>query len=180
VLQIEAEILHQLERHREAAVDFARACDITAFHQGERSADHAACELSHAIALGDAGDAAAALATLDKTIPTLLASFAEPHPQIANALLTRGMLRVEAGQTAAGIADLERAVANFEAITLDAGHLAAAQFALAKALWKRDHTRARSLLQIALKTFDHASLSWTAQHVQAEEWLASNGKPKHR
>ncbi len=178
LLQVEADILHSLERHDEAAAHFTRACDITAFHNGETSADHAACELAQAMALDDAGQHAKALTIVERALPVLVESFGEPHPQVGNALLTRGQLRVEQGHEAEGIADMERAVANFEKITADPGHLAAAQWGLARALWKRDHTRAKALLEQALETFKKASLGWTAQHYQAEEWLATNGKPK--
>jgi eukaryotic-like serine/threonine-protein kinase len=178
LMTIEADILHNLERHEESAAHFARACDIAAFHNGEKSADHAACELAQAMALNDAGQHARALAVIDSALPVLVEMFGEPHPQVANALLTRGQLRIDAGDELAGIADLERAVANFEKVTADPGHLAAAQWGLARALWKRDPARARPLLERALETFKSASLSWMSQHVQAEEWLATNGNPK--
>jgi eukaryotic-like serine/threonine-protein kinase len=178
LMQIEADILHNLERHDESAAHFARACDITAFHNGEKSADHAACELAQAMALNDAGKHARALAVVDHALPILVELYGEPHPQVANALLTRGQLRIEAGHEQSGIADLERGVANFEKVTADPGHLAGAQWALARALWKHDHARAKTLLEQALKTFETASLSWTAQHIEAEEWLTTDGKPK--
>jgi tetratricopeptide (TPR) repeat protein len=130
------------------------------------------------MALDDAGQHAKALTIVERALPVLVESFGEPHPQVGNALLTRGQLRIEQGQEAAGIADMERAIANFEKITADPGHLAAAQWGLARALWKRDHIRAKALLEQALETFKKASLNWTAQHYQAEEWLATNGKPK--
>ncbi|HEY5922469.1 MAG TPA: serine/threonine-protein kinase [Kofleriaceae bacterium] len=180
LLSIKADALHLLERHGEAAVQFARACDIAAFHHGEKSSDHAACELNRAMALVDAGDHATALRVIDKAVPTLLDAFGEPHPQVANALLTRGILRVKAGQSANGIADLERAVKNFEPGTADAGHLANAQWHLAKALWPIDRERAKPILDQALETFKRASLTWVAQHTEAAEWLATNGKPKRR
>jgi tetratricopeptide (TPR) repeat protein len=176
-MQVEADILHNLERHEESAAHFARACDIAAFHNGDKSTDHAACELAQAMALSDAGHHARALSVIDNALPVLVESFGEPHPQVANALLTRGTLRIAAGQEDAGIEDLERAVKNFEQVTADAGHLAAAQWGLARALWKRDHARAKRLLEQALETFDKASLSWMAQHVEASQWLATDGHP---
>jgi tetratricopeptide (TPR) repeat protein len=181
MLQIEADLLHLLEQHEAAAAHFARACDITAFHSGEESAEHAVCELMRAMALTDAGDKPTALRVIEKAAPILLATYGEPHPQTANALLIRGVLRVDTGDSPTeGIADLERAIANFSKVTADPGHLANAQWALARALWPRDRSRAKATLEQALATFDKASLGWMVQHTEAAEWLASNGKPKRR
>jgi tetratricopeptide (TPR) repeat protein len=180
MLQVEADLLHNLGRHAEAASHYARACDITAFQNGEKSGDHAQCELGRSMALLAGGDKRGALAMVDRVFPLLLESYGEPHPQLANALLTRGALRVEFGQTAEGIADLERAVTNFEQASLDAGHLANAKWQLAKALWRSDRERAKPLLEDALKGFAKSSLGWAANHAEASEWLATNGKPKRR
>jgi hypothetical protein len=93
--------------------------------------------------------------------------------------IRKGIAALNRGD-ADGIADLERAVANFEKVSSDPGHLANAQFRLAQALWSRDHRRAQALLAQSLQTFDKASLGWMGQHFEASEWLASNGKPKRR
>jgi eukaryotic-like serine/threonine-protein kinase len=176
--QVEAEILGELGRFAESARRFERACDILAFYTGEGSAAQAACWLGHAIMLGRSRDLRGALALVDKTLPILVDAYGDLHPQVANAHLTRGSIRLDLEARDAAVADLEQAVALFEKLSLDAGHLAAAQFALAKALWPRDRDRAGALLDSAIATFQTASESWAETREEATAWLTTKGRLK--
>ncbi len=180
LLQGEADILQNLGHYAEADTVFARACDIAAFRHGERSPDHAACQLLQVMALVAADQDEAALALIERALPVLVTSFGEPHPQVANGFALRGHLRVALGQRDAGIADLERAIASFQKITVDPGHLAAAQWGLAQALWDKDRARAQAMIEDALKTFEHASPTWATLHAEAKVWRETNGKPGRR
>jgi tetratricopeptide (TPR) repeat protein len=180
VLQLEAAILADLERHAEAAKHFARACEIVAFTSSDTSSQVGECWLSETVALSGLGKNREALGLLEKTLPIMVRAYGDVHPQVANTLLSRGLVHAELGQRAAAVADLEAAIKQFETFSLDPGHLAAAQWALAKTLWQSDPRRAKPLLEQALVTFDKAGASWAQTRTDAAEWLASNGRPKRR
>jgi eukaryotic-like serine/threonine-protein kinase len=174
--KLEANILGTLDRFAESARRFDRACDILAFHHGEDSRMHAECSILHAMALHTSGDLRRSLALIVKAAPVVLATYTEPHPQIANVLLTRGTVLLDLGRRDAAVPDLERAAAQFEKLALDPGHLAGAQFVLAKALWPRDRARARALLDTALATFETASPAWTRTRDEARTFLVRASK----
>ena len=178
VLQLEGTILSDLERYSEAVPKFERACDIIAFQSGEKASPLAQCYLSECVALSGLGKNKEALALIEKALPILSRAFGEPHPEVANAFVTRGALHAELGHHAAAIADLEHAIEIFSKAQIESGHLAGAEWALAKELWHSDPPRARALLEKALKHFDTATGGWAQTRADAAEWLATNGKPK--
>jgi tetratricopeptide (TPR) repeat protein len=178
VLQIEGQILDALHRYREAAAMLERACDIIAFRDGDGSTDVAECRLFQTNALRDLGDNRAALALLDKAVPVLVQGYGEPHPMVANAFLDRGHVYSALGRRAEAIADLEHAADAFTKLDADVGHLADADFALAKELWRRDPARAHDLVRTSLELFAKGGAIWKDQRDEANEWLATDGHPR--
>jgi tetratricopeptide (TPR) repeat protein len=179
VLGLEASILVDLDRVTEAETLFARACDVIAFQAGDGSSQEAECWMNESEALFRIGRSAEVVALMDKALPALVKTYGEDHPQVANALVTRGAAHHRLGHHVAATADLEKSIAMFAKVPIEGGHLAGAEWALAKELWRRDPTRAHALIETALKRFDTASVTWSRTRADAAEWLATDGNPKH-
>jgi len=179
VLMLEGELLDQHERYTEAAPKLARACDVIGFANGEGSSQQAECWMNQTVAISGVGHDPEALALIEKTIPILVATYGEDHPQVANAILARGILHCEMHHHAACVADLERAAELFGKDDVDKGHQAAAQWALARELWPTDRKRAKELLATAKQTFATASPTWNDTRADLDEWLATDGHPRH-
>ncbi|MBS1124382.1 MAG: protein kinase [Deltaproteobacteria bacterium] len=173
-LRLEGTILNQQQKFSAADAKLARACEIMAFEVGEGSSALAECWLTRVDALEGLGQGAAALALLDKLLPILVTTYGETHPQVANGYVTRGALLSELGQHARALPDLERALALFEHEALDPGHLAGAEWALGRALWRSDRPRARRLIEQAVHRFDQASAFWRLTQREATAWLAEH------
>jgi hypothetical protein len=169
-------ILANLERFAEADAQLARACENLAFHGGEHSGLYGECVQQRVIALSGLGKNTDALALAEQLVPIMVAVYGEDHVQAANAHVARGTLHAALGHRALAIADLEAAVAAFsrDANTLDRGHLAAAEIALADAICPDDRTRARALAKASLAHFEHASAQWARTRAEANRWLASH------
>jgi eukaryotic-like serine/threonine-protein kinase len=179
VLQVEGSILDELGRFREAVVALDRACDVIAFGTADASSEAANCWLMQASAHSDTGDDPAAMVLVEKALPVLVKAYGELHPVVANAYLARGAVRAALGQRDGAIADFQRAVDDFGKLDADIGHLAGAEYGLAKELWPRDHTRAERLLRQALEHFATAGATWKDTRAEAAEWLATDGHPAH-
>ncbi|HEX4454727.1 MAG TPA: protein kinase [Kofleriaceae bacterium] len=179
VLQIEGAILDELGRFREAVIALDRACDVIAFGAGDTSSEAATCWLQQASARSDAGNDPAAMALVEKALPVLVSAYGELHPVVANAYLARGAVRAALGQRDGAIADFQRAADDFGKLDADIGHLAGAEYGLAKELWPRDHARAERMLRQALDHFTNAGATWKDTRDEAAEWLATDGHPAH-
>ncbi|HEY1813653.1 MAG TPA: protein kinase [Kofleriaceae bacterium] len=175
MLEIEGVILDELGRYREAAKALDRACDIIDFGTHDSSSEAAQCWLQQASVHADLGDNTLGLALVEKALPVLRSAYGELHPLVANAFLARGVARSTLGQHDGAIADFQRAADDFAKLDADIGHLAGAEYALAKELWPRDRTRARQVLQRALDHFAKAGATWKDTRAEAAEWLATDG-----
>jgi len=80
----------------------------------------------------------------------------------------------------AAIVDLENAIAAFEQLQLEPGHLAGAKWALGKIVWKTDRARGQRLIEDAVALFAKGSASWAPAKADAEAWLRTNGRPASR
>ncbi len=171
-LDLEATLLGELARFTESAAMFARACEILAFTLGDGASAQLSCVLAQSSALAGLHRDAEALALLEKIVPTYEAMYPHGHPQLANALVARGIERGATGKHREARADLERALAMFgDPAELDPGHRAAAQFALAKELWPS--TRAKSLLDDAIVRFGRSSPTWRSTLAEAVAWRSA-------
>jgi len=178
-LRLEATILADLGKYPEAAKRFMRACDITSFQTPDGSTSQADCWLGESGPLFEIGKKQEALALIEKTLAIYFKSYPDPHPQTAQALVTRGQLQGGLHHHDAAVADLERAIAMFDKLALDPGHVAQARWILAKELWQTDATRAHSLLDEAVAALDKAGPAWAQTRADATKWLATNGaKPR--
>src|SRR5207302_3993870 len=110
----------------------ARACDVIAFQTGDESSAVAECRVNETTALVDLDRPAPALALIDKALPVLIKTYGDEHWEVGSALAQRGALHGRLGHHAAAVADLERAIAMFEQLAPEPGHLAAAKWALAR------------------------------------------------
>ncbi len=180
VLQIEGSILDEIGRSREAVVALDRACDVIAFGAGDTSSEAATCWLQQASARSDSGNDPAAMVLVEKALPVLVRAYGELHPVVANAYLARGAVHAALGQRDGAIADFQRAVDDFGKLDADIGHLAGAEYGLAKELWPRDHARAERVLRQALDHFTNAGATWKDTRDEAAEWLATDGHPAHK
>jgi len=179
VLMLQGQLLSQDDRAKEALPKLERACDLLASEHVEEGV-HAQCQIAQAQALALVGRGREALAIVAKAVPVIESSFGAGHPELANAIETRGTIRVHADQRAEGIADLARAVDLFDQAQIDEGHRAAARFELARALWTTARPKARTLLEAARVKFAKSSPQWAAEREDLEEWLATDGHPRHK
>ena len=173
LISLEANILLDVHRFKEADPILARACEIIAFGIGDDTASYADCLLSRAIALEGLKRVREAVAVTDRALAILIAD-GEQSARTANAYLQRGQLREAAGKRADAIADIDRAIAIFSQLQLDAGHLAAAQMLLADLLWERDRSRAKALSAEAMQGFTRASASWDDIELEAVAWMKTH------
>ncbi|MBA3503385.1 MAG: serine/threonine protein kinase, partial [Deltaproteobacteria bacterium] len=150
ILALEGNILVETEQYAEAAKVLARACEIVASGFNTFTSQYAECLLSHAIALDGIGKTKAALVLADEALDTLELIDGDTHPRVASAHVQRGALRVVAGRQADAIVDFEVAIAAFEKLTLEPGHLAGAKWALGRTLWKSQRARAKQLVEEAV------------------------------
>jgi hypothetical protein len=172
-LSLVASLLADLERHAEAAQQFARACDVIAFGLGEGTSRQAECWIGEIGALIGLRRFTDALALADRSLPILIKAYGDRHPQVATAYSQRGYLRWELGRPG-GIADLEHALALFGEHQLDPGHRAGVQWALGRALWRTAPARARALVEEAVAQLRTANGTWAAARRDAESWLAAH------
>jgi tetratricopeptide (TPR) repeat protein len=172
-LSLEANILADLGRFADAEQRFVRACEIIAFGAGAESSVLAECWINETNALAGLNEDAGALALVDKALPILIKAYGENHPQVATAYVIRGALRANLDKPGA-TDDLERGRALFAAGKLDPGHLAAAEWALGKRIYKQDKQRGCELIEEAVLRFEGASASWGTTRKDAEEWLATH------
>jgi tetratricopeptide (TPR) repeat protein len=176
-LVLVATILLDLDRPREADAKLARACEIQAFAVGDKSATLAECYMQRAIALSALGKNRDALGFAEKVLAIVRATFADDHPQVATAYITRGALHAELGEHAAAVADLERAVAGFskQPRALDIGHLAAAEWGLGRELYALgQRARGRALVEQAVERFAGAAAAWQEARGEATAWLRTH------
>jgi tetratricopeptide (TPR) repeat protein len=179
-LELEGEILSEVGHAAEAVKTLARACEILAFTTAPDSSTVAECWLAQSNALAGVDRDAEALALVDQAMPLLVTAYGADHPQVANALTHRGQLHSGLGHTAAALADLERAVKLFEGVQMDTGRVASARWLLGKELWRRDHARAKGLVEAAIAGLATAPGQWADIRSEAEDWLATDGHPRHR
>ncbi len=173
ILWLEAGVLGQLGRSGDAVQAMTRACEIVAFRSGERSAMYGQCLLEQAVELSSDGKGQRALELVERALGILLEQVGEKHPNTANARLVRGALYQELGRTQEAVPELERAVAAFQALPLDVGHLGGAKLALAEAVARRDPERARELGTEAISLFDQGAGEWATSKQDAEKFLRS-------
>ncbi|MCR9160280.1 MAG: protein kinase domain-containing protein [Nannocystaceae bacterium] len=115
VLGNRAIVFRNLERLDEARQSFARAREIFAAAQGETHPRVAAIDLNLGNVELQAGNTNRALALFDAAAKSLQASLGEEHVWVAKAVSARGHALASTGDPRAGVADLERAIALFEA-----------------------------------------------------------------
>jgi tetratricopeptide (TPR) repeat protein len=169
-LYLEAEVLLDLTRYREANTAFTRACDIIEDLAGENEI-HQGCENRRAFTLSKLGKHTEALAIVDDALEDLEEMYGVAHVEVANAYLIRGMIRHALGRDDDAVLDLEVAYSVFDEYIHDAGSIAATEFALGQALWKKEPKRARELVETAINGFAPQS-AWNATRSEAIAWLA--------
>jgi len=177
VLGLKGDILVDLGRAAEAEPLLARACDIVAFASGEDGGQFASCEIRHARALAGLRRHPAALAKLRTAIPQLISARGAAHPEVADALVTRGTTSAVLHGRPAAIADFERAIEILEHQEIDPGYLAAARWRLARELWQAQPVRAHAEIKSALQLFERASGGWAKERAEAVTWLAGQNYP---
>lgn len=179
VLMLHGQFLSQDDLPRDALPKLERACDLLA-HDGVVAGVHAQCELALGQTLAALGRGQEALALVAKALPVIESEFGSGHPEHANAIETRGTIRIHFGQRAEGLVDLARAVELFDASQIDEGRRAAARFELARALWTSAPAKAKPLIEEARVRFAKSSPQWREARDDLDEWVATNGHPRHK
>jgi len=148
--------LRRLGRHEQALAEAERSLAIAEAAFGD---DHVRLEESLS-ALGwahhELGDHVQATRELERGIELVERAFGKEHPSLAYPLRGLGSTLLASGRTHEGVAALERAVTIGEIRSVDRVELAAARFALARALWPTDRDRALALARKA--EADYAAL----------------------
>ncbi|MGE0870722.1 MAG: tetratricopeptide repeat protein [Kofleriaceae bacterium] len=177
-LEVIGQILVSLHRYHQADLTFRRACDILAFHAGDRSAPPTLCTLNHTDALAGLGLHSQALALIDEALPIAIQAYGEHHPQVGMAHARRGRVLVKLGRTAEGIAALERAVGVLDATQEEPGRSGWAMLELGRTLWINDPARGHALISDAAAKLRAGAPAWRSELSDAERWLASHPKPQ--
>ena len=172
-LAIQGDILSDLERYAEAEPLLARACEIMAFAVGEGAAEHATCEVRHAMALAGLHREAEALVLFDRAIAAMIRRDHATTPEQADNFRMRGTVHAAAHHHRAAIADFERAIAGLASAQLEPGFLASAKWQLGRELWADDRRRARAEIAEAIQLYDRTT-GWEADRKAAAAWLASH------
>ena len=171
---IEAAVLADLQRFREAETMFARACDVIAFSTGGNTSSDAECWTSEAAALDGLGNHQGAFALADKSIAVLEKSYGPDHPHVAMAYAIRGEYRGEMGDHANAIADLQHALDVIAKSSSDPGHTADITYHFGRELWTRDRARGRAIVELANAWFETSSGGWRRNLPEIHAWLASH------
>jgi tetratricopeptide (TPR) repeat protein len=173
-LTLEADVLGDAGRPKEADELLARACEIIAYHVDE-SSKQAECWIRRVSILDQLGREREALALVDRAIPLFVKAFGEAHPEVANAYIERAGIYSNLHRTAEAIADFERGLADFERVAgIESGYLAAGHAGLGEELWATDRARARKELEMARSAFATAAPSWAKQRRDFEAFVASH------
>jgi serine/threonine protein kinase/tetratricopeptide (TPR) repeat protein len=170
ILSLEASLLVELARYEEAMPILERACEIIAFGVGDHSLNHADCLQEKSATEGNLGRLKQAEATIERALAILVDVDAD-SARTANAYLQRGELRGLARRTVHATHDLEKAIAIFEKLQIDSGHLGGAKFVLAQVLWPADKARAKRLASEAIDHMSKGSATWAPQVAEARAWL---------
>jgi tetratricopeptide (TPR) repeat protein/tRNA A-37 threonylcarbamoyl transferase component Bud32 len=173
-LTIEAQMLVERKRFREARALDAKACHIFDFVSASGSMMQAECNYVDALALLGLKQFAAALALLDRVVPDFQQSYGPTHPEVAVALLARGKAHAGLGDHAKAIADFEAALQVFEHSDADVRYAATVQAALGKELWSSDRARAVQLVRTAVATLKPAPTKFGDVLAESETWLAGH------
>jgi tetratricopeptide (TPR) repeat protein len=174
--QVEGDLLLDGRRYRGAELLLARSCEIRAFAQGDDGPELAGCETSHGAALIGLHRSAEALAELDRAVDSLTRSHQGPHPDLANALVVRGIAHAALGHHRQAGADFARAIAMLSSSELEPGALARAKWRLGALRWPADRAAARAEVTAALALFQTANPPWAAERSDAAAWLARHDR----
>jgi tetratricopeptide (TPR) repeat protein/tRNA A-37 threonylcarbamoyl transferase component Bud32 len=173
-LTIEAEMLVERKRFREARALDAKACHIFDFVSASGSMMQSECNYVDALALVGLKQFAPALALLDQVVPGFQQSYGPTHPEVAVALLARGKAHAGLGDTTKAIADFEAALQVFEHSDVDVRYAATVRAAYGKVLWSSDRERAVQLVRSAVATLKPAPTKFGDVLAESETWLASH------
>jgi tetratricopeptide (TPR) repeat protein/predicted Ser/Thr protein kinase len=122
------------------------------------------------------GRAAEARGHLARAVEAHRAAVGVDHPRYGAALALLGAADVALGDEQAGVEALERGLSVMSAAPAPPReHLAAARFALARALARRDPSRAQELAQAALHDFAASGPPYARERDEVAAWLAAAG-----
>ncbi len=165
----QASLLNALNRSDQARASYERARTILAATFGETHVNIAAIDMNRGNLELDDEKFDAALDLLENVPTRLQAGLPPEHPWVAKSLTSRGRVRVETGQIAEGLADLERAVALYEKTAPESIDLAIAQCRHAWALGKGgDEPGSRKGFAQALSLFERRLEQAASAHPEVQ------------
>jgi tetratricopeptide (TPR) repeat protein len=172
--RVEANITRSMGDTRAALAGIDEACALLPLTSGDAVKEGVECVLDKSDALLALGRQAAALALLTRTEPTALEAYSSASAPVGRLYALIGLASLALGKHADAIARLEQAVAVFDSAQIDPGRVAPTRFALARALWPGNRTRARQLAAEAADLLDAAAPRWASAHRDVAAWLAAH------
>jgi tetratricopeptide (TPR) repeat protein/predicted Ser/Thr protein kinase len=169
-------LAHNALGRRSQALELARrAVAIAKRLPGKARLNHASARGAHAKVLADLGRREEARAEFERALVMREAMQGRAHSEVAETLIGLGDVYIESHALPEARRTLERATAILEKSERDPTLLAAARFALARALWagSTDRVRARRLAAQARAAWAKAGARSRLQLAKADAWLSA-------